>query len=112
MTPKLVMYLAFTWLVGQMICLFIEGTYFGVQEVSIMNSLAVFRTTEVFGLWTVPMLNLDFFTQGMPRLLMWDYSFLTGGYAIFKWFLYVLSIGAVWGLATVFLGVIQRLFAR
>ena len=115
MTPKLVIFFAFAFVTGTMFSLFIEGAYLGEEEVGVMNALTGMSLLEVSGsgLWTVPKLLGSFFTVGVPRLLLWDYSFLTGDWGLFKWFVcYPLSIGFVWGLASVFIPVIQGFFAH
>lgn len=113
MSPRWIQMLAWAWLIGTLMCLIIEGTYFGSTQTNVLNTLSVFRTVEVFGLWNIPVPNLEFFTVGIPRLLMWDYSFLEGGYAIFQWlFVVVFSVPVVFALTMAFIGVIDRLFTR
>lgn len=108
MSAKLMMFMAFGYVVGTFICLIIEGSSFGAAEAGFINNLTVFREVQVFGLWTMPALNIDFFTKGIPKLLMWDYSFLSGGYSMIKWFiLWPLSIGAIWGVYQAVIGVIS-----
>jgi len=115
MNAKMVMFFVFSFVIGTLFCLFIEGSYLGAAEVSVMNALTGMNLLEVSGsgLWTVPKLIGGFFTVGVPRLLLWDYSFLEGDWEIFKWaVLFPLSAGFVWGLATVFIPVIQGFFVR
>ena len=65
-----------------------------------MNYLTVFKTETLLGRFEVPIINIDFFTKGLPMLIMWDYSFLEGGYHLLKWFLlYPISAGAALGFA-------------
>lgn len=103
------MFCALIFIVGILVSLMMGGTYFGGTEVSLMNDLTVFRSYDVFNLISLPLLNIRFFTEGIPRLVMWDYAFFGGGYAIFQWFLYVITIGVVWGLAMAVLAVIANL---
>lgn len=116
MHPKLVIFFAFSFVVSTMLCLFIEGSYLGAEEISVMNALTGMSLLEVSGSggWAVPRLIAGFFTVGVPRLLLWDYSFLDsadGG--LFKWIvLFPLTVGFVWGLAQVFIPVIQGIFVR
>ena len=109
MSPKYLMFCAFVFVVGILLSLMMGGTYFGATEVSWMNDLTVFRTYNVLNLISVPLVNVRFFTEGIPHLVMWDYAFFGGGYAIFQWFLYVITIGVVWGLAAVALAVVANL---
>jgi len=115
MNPKLVMFFVFTWFTGTMFCLFIEGSFIGDEEVTIMNALTGFNLLEVSGsgLWTVPKLIGGFFTVGIPKLIAWDYGFFEGDLNIFRWMvLFPLSAGFVWGLASIFIPVIQGFFSR
>lgn len=116
MHPKLVIFFAFSYVTATLLCLFIEGTYLGESELDVMNALTGMSLLEVSGsgAWTIPRLIGSFFTTGIPRLLLWDYSFLEspeGG--LFKWIVLLpLTVGFVWGLAQVFLPAIQGLFVR
>lgn len=116
MHPKLVIFFAFSYVTATLLCLFIEGTYLGESELDVMNALTGMSLLEVSGsgAWTIPRLIGGFFTTGIPRLLLWDYSFLEspeGG--LFKWIVLLpLTVGFVWGLAQVFLPAIQGLFVR
>lgn len=116
MHPKLVIFFAFSFVTATLFCLFIEGSYLGEEELTVMNALTGMSVVEVSGsgAWAVPKLLVGFFTVGVPRLLLWDYSFLAsadGG--LFKWIvLFPLTVGFVWGLAQVFIPVVQGLFAR
>ena len=115
MHPKMVMFFTFCFVTATLMCLFIEGSFIGDEEVIVMNALTGISMLEVSGsgLWTVPKLIGGFFTVGVPHLIMWDYSFLEGDWEIFKWFvLYPLSAGFVWGIAVVFIQVISGFFSR
>ena len=115
MHPKLIMFCVFIFVVGTLLSLIIEGGYFGSQEVGIMNQLTGYTTLQIAGtgIWTVPKLVVGFFTHGLPKLIMWDYGFLEGEAAIFKWIvLYPISAGVVWGIALVFIPAVQGIFGR
>lgn len=109
MSPKYLMFCALVMVVGVLVSLMMGGSYFGATEVSWINDLTVFRTYDVFNLISLPLLNIRFFTVGIPHLIMWDYAFFGGGYAIFQWFLYVITIGVVWGLVIAVIAVISNL---
>lgn len=116
MHPKLVIFFTFCYVAATLLCLFIEGSYLGEEELSVMNALTGMSVLEVAGsgTWAIPKLIAGFFTVGVPRLLLWDYSFLSGPEGgLFKWMVLLpLSVGFVWGLAQVFLSAIQGLFVR
>lgn len=112
MSIKMMVFFAFTFFVASFICLMIEGSsYFGSTDVSILNALVGFNVVEMsdLGLLAIPKMAIGFFTVGVPNLILWDYSFLDGAYEIVKWLLlYPLSIGFVWAIISMFVGVIQR----
>ena len=110
MTPKFISYLAFIWVICTLMCLIIQGTFFGDIEVNIINQLTGYNTLELGGLWGIPRLGIGFLTTGFPKLIMWDYSFLSGGgYSIIKVIMIaVFSTAAVWGLISLFISVLQR----
>lgn len=88
-----------SWFISVLICLIMEGTYFGSTENSIINNLSIITTLNIAGLIEIPALNLNFFS-GIMRILLWDYSFYSGGYAILRYFwMVIFTPGAVWGLA-------------
>jgi len=102
-------FLAMTWFLSVLICLVIEGSYIGATENTIINDLSVLTQLKIGGLVTIPAPNIFFF-RGVFRLLIWDYSFYEGGYAILRYFWMVtLSPGAVWGIGSVFAPVFANL---
>jgi len=61
----------------------------------------------------IPKMAWGFFTHGIPKLILWDYSFLEGEWAIVKWvILYPISAGVVYGMALVFIAALQGIFGR
>jgi hypothetical protein len=97
--------LAFVFIVGTLMCLFIEGSYIGAEEVELMNQLTGYNTLQLTGtsLWEIPKLAVGFFTHGLPKMIMWDYSFFDGGWGIVKWiFCYPISCGVVYGIGVLF----------
>lgn len=112
MNSKFMMYLAYAFIAGTLICLVIEGSAWGASHSTVLNSLKVFKVANILGIWQLPTVNVEFFTVGVPKLLLWDYSFLTGGWLYFKLFLYILSIGAIWGFIEVVLSLIQYAVRR
>lgn len=109
MTPNKISMLAFMWFWCTLICLFIEGAWFGSRELAIANYLTGYNTVDLGGLWGIPRVVIGFFTHGFPALISWDYVFLQGGFAIVRLGLSLtLSAGAVWGLVSAFVTVISR----
>ena len=111
-TPKLLMFCGFVLIVGTLASHFMAGTFFGSTEQTWMDSLTVIRTYNVLGLFTIPWINPDFFTVGIPRLVSWDFGFFGGDYAIMQYFFYVITIGVAWGFFVVAIGVISSFWRR
>lgn len=113
MTTKFMNFLCMCWFVSVLICLIIEGSYFGANENTVINNLSGISTLGVGGLIGIPAFLMSF-SQGVVRLLTWDYSFYQGGYQVIRYFwMAILSPGAVWGISQVFVPVfanILRLF--
>ncbi len=112
MSKQFIMFLSFCLLVGNLLCLVIDGAWLGSEDVSILQYLTGMKSLETAtwtAIFTVP---YNFFTHGFPRLITWDFSFLQGSLGIIRWFLFIFSIGAVWALATMFLSAFQSIFAN
>lgn len=109
-TAKLIMFMFFGFIGCTLISRILEGAWFSATDVAIMNDLAVFRDIQILGLFSIPALNLSFFTEGLPHMLMWDYPFFGGTYELGRYILYTLSIGVVWGILVVFVGVLSQRF--
>jgi hypothetical protein len=80
-----------------------EGSYFGAAQNSVIQDLSVLTTFNIGNLLIVPVFNVNF-VNGIVRLLLWDYSFYTGGWVIIRWFWMVtLTPGAIWGIIQAFI---------
>ena len=109
---RMIMFLGFLFVGFTLVARTMEGAYFGATDVALLNDLTVIRSFSLFGWFNVPVLNVDFFTVGLPKLIQWDYPFFEGGYEIVKYLLYTLSIGAVFGLFTIAIVVASSLIRR
>lgn len=115
LTTKQIMFIGFVFFIGTLCCLIIEGTYFGEAEMGVLNALTGYNVIEVSGagIWAIPKLGWGFMIHGLPKLIMWDYSFFQGGYAIIRILLMAtLSLGVVWGVTMAFIGVAQGILSR
>ena len=88
------------------------GAFIEAADIAIANTLTITREQEVFGLFTIPIINTDFFFTGIPRLIKWDYSYFGGNAAIFSYFLYSLTFAVAFGLFTIIIGLISQWFLR
>jgi len=111
MSWKGIIFIVFVFIVGQTMCLLIDGAWFGSEEVSLMNHLTGFTTVEITdsGFLTLPKLAYGFFTEGLPNLIGWNYSFLEGEAEAFKWFIfYPISAGVVYAMAMAVISLLKR----
>ncbi|BAZ96706.1 hypothetical protein DEHALATV1_0078 [Dehalococcoides mccartyi] len=112
MSPQWITWIVFTYLVGQVMCLVLEGTWLGAADQSFLNALLGFTAIEYtdstianVGITVVNMVAgaAGFFTYALPRLLLWNYSFLDGSWFLAKlFFLYPISAGTIFGIYTLF----------
>ena len=106
------------WFIGQIFCLIGEGIYIGVSasvtaEASIINYVMGFFVPEERGLFNTMSAVAELFTEALPRVLMWDYSFFSGDYEIVRYFFLIvfsvpLVIGFIIALAQLAMGVFRR----
>lgn len=89
-----------------------EGALIAAADVTIINKLTLIRDQSVFGLFNIPVLNTDFFFEGIPRLVKWDYSYFGGNAAILQYFLYSLTAALSFLLFTMLIGLVSQYFAR
>lgn len=101
MTPKMMSFYTTVWFLSVLICMVLEGSYLGTYHNSILDDLMLFTWQNVFGLFSIPILNIYFF-RGLYRILIWDYSFYQGGYTILRYtWACILTPGAAWGIGSV-----------
>lgn len=89
-----------------------EGAFVSLAEVSIVNSLLAWREISVFGLFTLPVPNMTYITEGLPHLVQWDYSFFGGNASIIMYFLYSLSGALMFVLFGMIIGLLYQYFGR
>ena len=106
-TPKLVMFLAFMFVVGLVLSFVGDGIWFGSDDANVMKTLTVIRTYNVMGIFSVPWLNGDFFTVGVPKLVEWDTGFFGGEARIIQYFFMVVTIGFIFGILPVVISVLS-----
>lgn len=105
-------FLGFVWFTSTVICLVLEGGDLTIAATgaggtiagpgTVINDLAAIQGLSLNNLIGIPTAMLTF-ARGLFRLLIWDYSFYTGGFVIIRWFWMVtLSSAAVWGIFTSF----------
>ena len=109
---RMIGFLAFLFIGMTLLNRILEGAFITASDVSIMNTLTITHDQSIFGLFTVPVINTDFFFVGLPRLVKWDYSFFGGNAAIFQYFLYSLTFALTFVLFLAIVGMVGQYFAR
>lgn len=89
-----------------------EGAFITSADIAIVNNLTIFRTFDVLGFWNMPVLNLSYFTEGLPHLFKWDYSFFGGNAAVLQYFLYSATAAFAFIAFLVVIGLLASYFQR
>lgn len=89
-----------------------EGQFLASAEVAVLNNIMVFRELSVAGMFTIPIPNMSFITEGLPALVRWDYSFFGGNAVIIKYFLYSLTAGLTFLVFSMIIGLLYQYFGR
>jgi hypothetical protein len=90
----------------------IEGAFITTADITILNQLTVIRSIEIPNLFSVPVLNLDFFIKGLPNLVNWNYSFFGGPGAIIQFFLYSFTAAVAFGCFLTVIGLFYNYFSH
>jgi hypothetical protein len=89
-----------------------DGAWLGGDDVSIMSYLTGMNNLQTASWTTIFTVPYAFFTHGLPKLLLWDFSFFYGSWELIRWFLMILSIGAIWAIASMFVTSVMGVFQR
>lgn len=68
-----------------------EGVLITADETSHLNTLMFTQEFELLNVFHIPIMNFEFFSQGIPSLLRWDYTFFGGNAQIIQYFMYSLT---------------------
>ena len=74
-----------------------EGLFMTAADITVIRGLTAFNDFSVFGLFSIPLPNVTFFTTGIPKLIQWDYSFFGGPGVFLQYALYSLSAAVMFG---------------
>lgn len=88
----------------------LEGAFITASDVGVLNTMTITQKADV-GLFSIPVLNLDFF-KGVTRLALWDYSFFGGNAQIIQFFLYAFTFVVAFILFTIIIGLLFNFFSR
>lgn len=113
MSHKFIMFLAMILIVGNLMCLIIDGAWLGANDLTLMQYLTgmnALQTASWTAIFTVP---VGFFTHGLPKMLFWDFSFFDGAAGqLIRWLMFVITIGAIWAVGQEFRSTITSIFGR
>ena len=113
MRPQYVMFLGLIFGAGTLISLTFGGDWLDSSELTLTNSLTVFKSATIAGMWEITIPNLDFFFTGLKSVMMMDFAFFDGSLQLVQWFfLLTFGFGAMWGLYTVVISVAQSALGR
>lgn len=88
----------------------LEGAFITASDVGVLNTMTITNKVDV-GLFSIPVLNLDFF-KGITRLVLWDYSFFGGNAQIIQFFLYSFTFVVSFILFILIIGLLYNAFSR
>ncbi len=90
----------------------LEGAWVTAADASVVNQISIFRPMDVFGWFTIPIPNFSFITDGLPRLLRWDYSFFGGNAGLIEYMLYAITAFVMFALFLAIVGVVAGRISR
>lgn len=109
---RLVGFLTYCFLGLTLINRVLQGEFIVAGDASIVNTIMVFREINVFGLFSLPIPNLSFITEGLAHLAKWDYSFFGGNAAIIQYFLYSITAMMQFVLFVIVIGLLYQYFGK
>lgn len=90
----------------------LEGAFISEAETTFLNTVAFTQTFSVASTFSIPILNFQFFTEGIPALMRWDYSFFGGQAQIVQYLLYSITAVVSFIIFTIILGLVYNYFSR
>lgn len=109
---SLIGFLAMAWIGLTMINRIMEGSFITSAETSYLNTITFTRAFSLMELFTIPILNFSFFTEGIPALLRWDYSFFGGQAQIVQYMLYSITAVVSFIIFGIILGLVYSAITR
>lgn len=109
-THGMIGFAAQSWMGLTVINRMLEGAFVGAQDTAWVNTFAFTQDFKLFNIFTVPVLNTDFWTKGIPSLMRWDYSFFGGNAQMFEYLLYCLTAVIAFILFGLLIGLLYNFF--
>jgi hypothetical protein len=93
-----------------LLSLVIDGSWLGSEDNAQMEAI---MGHEVQGAINIPIITpIINWAKTFWKVVSWDFSFFSGGLQIVRWFLFVISAGAVFALVQEFRGTTTSIFGR
>jgi hypothetical protein len=113
MNQKYVMFLGLILAAGTLISLTFGGVWLNDTDLTVINSLTVFKQANILNIWSITVPNIDFFIVGAKALVMFDFGFFGGPLQLIQWFLMLtVGLGFTWGVYTVCIYAMMGIFSR
>lgn len=109
-THGMIGFAAQSWIGLTLINKMLESTFVGASETAWVNTFAFTQHFKLFNIFSIPVLNLDFWTKGIPSLFRWDYSFFGGNAQMFQYLLYSLTAVVAFIVFGMVIGMIYNFF--
>lgn len=108
----LIGFLAMSWVGLTLINRIMEGSLLTSTETAFLNNVTFTQAFDVLGLFTLPIINFSFFTEGIPALMKWDYSMFGGQAQIIQYMLYSITAVVSFIVFIIVLGLVYNFFSR
>lgn len=109
MPAKYWAFIVFVFVIGTILGLLIENSAVSAEEQSTLQGLMAWQETETGGGFGRFMTTTAEYFPSLLKALVWDFSFLTGGWVYVKWIVWApLMAMMVWGLLATFIGATQK----
>lgn len=87
----------------------LEGAFINTSDVAALNTVTVFRSMELFGLFTIPIPNFQFL-DGLFHLVKFDQSYFGGNAGFIQYFMYSISFVVACIAFTIIVGLLANYF--
>jgi hypothetical protein len=92
------MFLGLVLAAGLLLSFCLGSLWLNATDVAIINSLQMFSDMSIFGLFHVPIPNLNFFLVGMKALTTFNFAFFTGPMQLLQFIIIIVVVsGIMWG---------------
>ena len=112
---KTLVFITFTYSLATLLALIMEQAYLGQAEVDLANQLTGYSVSEISGTGIIALAKIGtaFLTDGLPKVVTWDYAFFAGEWTLFRWVLLVaLSGPMVFTLSMAFISSVFGVFSK